>query len=113
MICLSIGTPGLNKVNEALSKSHLAEMRLDLTNLNREETVAVFRSKKDLIATCRTYELSLEESERRLMWAILGTRVKKNSGKRYLDLDFDSPEDYRNDLITAARKADFKIILLP
>ncbi len=111
MICLSIGTPGLNKVNEALSKSHLAEMRLDLTNLNREETVAVFRSKKDLIATCRTYELSLEESERRLMWAILGTRVKKNSGKRYLDLDFDSPEDYRNDLITAARKADFKIIL--
>lgn len=111
MICLSIGTPGLNKVTETLSKSHLAEIRLDLTNLNREETVAVFRTKKDLIATCRTYKLSLEESEKRLMWAILGTRTKKGGGKRYLDLDFDSPEDYRTDLISAARKVGFKIIL--
>lgn len=111
MICLSIGTPGLNKVTEALSKSQLAEIRLDLTNLNREETVSLFRTKKDLIATCRTYELSLEESEKRLMWAILGTRTKKGAGIRYLDLDFDSPEDYRTDLIAAARKVGFKIIL--
>jgi len=111
MICLSIGTPGLNSVTEALSKSHLAEIRLDLTNLNREETVLVFRTKKDLIATCRTYELSIEESEKRLMWAILGTRTKKGAGQRYLDLDYDSPEDYRTDLITAARKVGFKIIL--
>ncbi len=111
MICLSIGTPTLNKVTEALSKSQLAEIRLDLTNLNREETVAVFRTKKDLIATCRTYELSLEESEKRLMWAILGTKTKKTTYKRYLDLDYDSPEDYRTDLISAARKVGFKIIL--
>lgn len=111
MICLSIGTPGLNKVTEALSKSHLAEIRLDLTNLNREETATLFRSKKDLIATCRTYELSIQESEKRLTWAILGTRTKKGVGQRYLDLDFDSPEDYRTDLIAAARKVGFKIIL--
>ncbi|MDD2584728.1 MAG: type I 3-dehydroquinate dehydratase [Bacteroidales bacterium] len=111
MICLSIGTPGLSKVTEALSKSQLAEIRLDLTNLNREETVTIFKTKKDLIATCRTYELSLEESEKRLMWAILGTRVKKGTGNRYIDLDFDSPEDYRTDLIWAARRVGFKIIL--
>ncbi len=111
MICLSIGTPGIKKVTEALGKSHLAEIRLDLTNLNREETVSVFRSKKELIATCRTYESSYEESKKRLLWAILGTRTKKSSGKRYIDLDFDSPDDYREELICAAKKAGFTVIL--
>lgn len=111
MICLSIGTPGLNNVNEALSKSNMAEIRLDLTNLGREETVNLFRSKKDLMATCRTYNLSHNESAKRLTWAILGTRTKKSTGARYLDLDYDSPEEYRSDLITAARKAGFKIVL--
>lgn len=111
MICLSIGTPGPTKVNEALSKSNMAEIRLDLTNLDRAQTVALFRSKKDLMATCRTYQLSHQESAKRLTWAILGTRTKKNAGARYLDLDYDSPEEYRNDLITAARKVGFKIVL--
>jgi len=111
MICLSIGTPGLAKVNEALATTKLAEIRLDLTNLNREETVAVFRSKKDLIATCRNYNLSHEESKRRLFWAMVGTRTKKSTGRRYIDLDFDSPDDYREELITAAKKRGFGIIL--
>lgn len=89
----------------------MAEIRLDLTNLGREETVNLFRSKKDLMATCRTYDLSHNESAKRLTWAILGTRTKKSTGARYLDLDYDSPEEYRSDLITAARKAGFKIVL--
>lgn len=110
MICLSIGLQGATKVNEALSKASMAEIRLDLTNLNREETVALFRSKKELIATCRTYTLSHQESAKRLTWAILGTRTKKNSGARYIDLDYDAPAEYRNELTTAARKAGFKII---
>ena len=58
MICISIGTKGSAAVNEALSKAQLAEIRLDLAQLNREETAALFRSKKDLIATCRAYEIS-------------------------------------------------------
>jgi 3-phosphoshikimate 1-carboxyvinyltransferase len=111
MICLSIGASGLTKVTEALSKTQLAEIRLDLNNLTREETVVVFRSKKDLIATCRTYELSHEESKKRLMWAILGTRTRKSTGKRYIDLDYDSPEGYREEIISAARNRGFSIIL--
>ncbi len=111
MICLSIGVSGLNKVTDALSKAQLAEIRLDLTNLSREETVTVFRSKKDLIATSRTYQISYEESKKRLLWAILGTRTKKSTGKRYIDLDYDSPEDYRDEIITAAHKRGFSIIL--
>jgi 3-phosphoshikimate 1-carboxyvinyltransferase len=111
MICISIGTKGSAAVNEALSKAHLAEIRLDLTQLNREETAALFRSKKDLIATCRAYEMPYPESRKMLLWAILGSRTRKSKGKRYIDLDYDSPEDYRNELITAARKGGFKIIL--
>jgi len=111
MICLSIGVSGLARVNDALSKAQLAEIRLDLTNLTREETVMVFRSKKDLIATCRIYELSHEESKKRLLWAVLGTRTKKITGKRYIDLDYDSPQDYREEIVTAAKKRGFSIIL--
>ena len=111
MICLSIGVEGAAKVNKALSKTRMAEIRLDLANLTREQTAVVFRSKKDLVATCRMYALSAQESKKRLLWAILGSRTKRATGKRYIDIDYDSPEDYRRELISAARKANFKVIL--
>ncbi len=111
MICLSIGASGLNSVNDALSKAQLAEIRLDLTNLNKEETVELFQSKKYLIATCRSYDLPLEECKKRLTWAILGTRFKKSKVKRYIDLDFDSPAEYREEMITTAKRGGFSIII--
>ncbi len=111
MICLSIREQSLADILEVLSKVQMAEVRLDLSNLNRVETVTIFRSKKDLIATCRITELSIEECKKRIQWAILGSRTKKSIGKRYLDLEFDSPVDYREELIEIARKRGFKIIL--
>ncbi len=111
MICVSIGAKGIAAVNEALSKAHMAEIRLDLTELTREATANLFRSKKDLIATCRAYEISWEESRKRLLWAIMGSRLRKSRGKRFIDLDYDSPAEYRDELIAAARKSGFKIIL--
>ncbi len=91
MICLSIREQSLADILEVLSKVQMAEVRLDLSNLNRVETVTIFRSKKDLIATCRITELSIEECKKRIQWAILGSRTKKSIGKRYLDLEFDPP----------------------
>ena len=111
MICLSIGTEGMANVKKALSKVQMAEIRLDLTHLAREETVALFKSKKALVATCRMYQLSPEESRERLLWAIEGSPKKGTAGQRYIDLDYDSPHHYRNELITAARGAGFKVIL--
>ncbi len=111
MICLSIGIQGAGKVNDALSKTHMAEIRLDLTGMNREETVNLFRSKKDLLVTCRTDNLSLEESKQRILWAIMGSRIKKSTGKRFIDLEYDTPEEYRNELIGLARRYGFSIIL--
>ncbi len=110
MICLSIGTPGLDKVNDALSKANFAEIRLDLTNLNRAETVSLFRSRKGLMATCRHENLTIEECRERLNWAILGTRVKKNRALRYIDIEFDAPQEYREELHKAAVRAGFKIV---
>ena len=111
MICLSIGVKGLDKVNKELSLTRMAEIRLDMTNLNREETVSVFRSRKSLIATCKTGELSPLECKKRLSWAILGSRTRKLRGERYIDIDYDFPEEYRNDLIVTARKVGFKVII--
>ncbi len=42
-----------NIVQVFFIKVHFAEIRLDHIDLTREETVSVFRSKKDMIATCR------------------------------------------------------------
>ncbi|MFA6335188.1 MAG: type I 3-dehydroquinate dehydratase [Bacteroidales bacterium] len=111
MICLSIREGNKANILDALSKVQMAEIRLDFSNLNREETVSVFRSKKDLIATCRISELSIEECKKRLQWAILASRTKKSVGKRYLDIEYDSPAEYREELISSARKRGFKIIL--
>ncbi|MEN6619571.1 MAG: type I 3-dehydroquinate dehydratase [Rikenellaceae bacterium] len=112
MICLSIRERSLADILEALSKVQMAEIRLDFSSLNREETVSVFRSKKDLIATCRITDiLPPEECKKRLHWAVLGSRTKKTMGKRYLDLEYDSPAEYREELINIAKKTGFKIIL--
>jgi 3-phosphoshikimate 1-carboxyvinyltransferase len=111
MICLSIRESGLASVQEALSKVHLAEIRLDHTNLTRIETVILFRNKRDLIATCRLSELQEAECRKRLQWAIMASRTIKSTGKRYLDLEFDSPAAYREELTATARKRGFKIIL--
>lgn len=111
MICLSIRERSLADVLDALSKVQMAEIRLDFSSLNREETVSIFRSKKDLIATCRISDVPVEECKKRLQWAVLGSRTKKSVGKRYLDLEFDSPVEYREELISTARKRGFKIIL--
>lgn len=111
MICLSIGTKGYKNIESALSKTDMAEIRLDLTNLSKAETVKLFQSKKALMATCRNYRLTHKESKKRLTWAIIGTRSRKNNGARFLDLDYDAPEEYRSELIDIAKKAGFKIIL--
>ena len=111
MICLSIKERNLAAILDALSKSQLSEIRLDFCDLNRTDTVSVFRSKKDLIATCRITELPVDECKKRVQWAVLGSRTKKSVGKRYLDLEYDSPIEYREDLISTARKRGFKIIL--
>lgn len=111
MICLSIKESGLAKVQEALPKSHLAEIRLDHTNLTRIETVLLFRSKRDLIATCRLSELPEDECRRRLLWAIMASRITKSKGKRYLDVEFDAPASYREELISMAKKRGFFIII--
>ncbi|MDD3990504.1 MAG: type I 3-dehydroquinate dehydratase [Bacteroidales bacterium] len=111
MICLSIKESGLAKVQEALSKSNLAEIRLDHTNLTRIETVLLFRNKRDLIATCRLYDLPEEECRRRLLWAIMASRIKKSKGKRYLDIEFDAPSSYREELVSMAKKRGFSIII--
>jgi len=111
MICLSIGANGASNVSKALSKAQMAEIRLDLTNLNREETISLFESKKDLVATCRIDTLPHEESKKRLHWAILGSASKRALGQRYIDLDYDAPDNYRKELIGAAKQAGFRIIL--
>ncbi len=111
MICLSIREKGLNNVQDALTKAHFAEIRLDHTDLTREETVNVFRSKKDLIATCRLSQQDVDVCRKRLSWAIMASRTKKSVGKRYLDIEYDAPAEYRDDIIDTARKRGFKIIL--
>lgn len=110
MICLSIGSSGSDKVNDALSKCDFTEIRLDLTNLNKDDTVALFGSKKGLMATCRLDNLPLEECKERLLWAITGSRLKRTKALRYIDIEYDAPDEYRQELVAAARNAGFKVV---
>ncbi len=111
MICLSIGTVGYDKIVSSLSKVSIAEIRLDLTSLNREETINLFKTKRDLIATCRSHSLDIQECQKRITWAIMASRIKKNVGKRYLDIDYNAPTEYRQSLVRLARNYGFTIIL--
>ena len=103
-ICLSIGHTGFNQVVELLNGVALAEIRIDLLELDEVQLKSVFSLHKNLIATFRANNGEFEKMVSTLNLAI-------DNGCAYIDIDVDTPESYRNELIEKAKVSGCKVIL--
>ena len=102
-ICLSIGNLNFDEVVTHLKNVALAEIRIDLLNLNHDERATIFKLHKNLIATYRT------TSDFETMLALLTQAI--SNGCTYIDVDINTPNIYLEKLIEIAQSKGCKVIL--
>ena len=103
-ICLSIGHIAHNEIIGLLKGVALAEIRIDLLELDEMQLRSVFNSHKNLIATHRASDGDFEKMDSKMTLAI-------ESGCAFIDIDIETPELFRNKLIENAKKNGCKVIL--
>ncbi|MBN1143668.1 MAG: type I 3-dehydroquinate dehydratase [Bacteroidales bacterium] len=104
MICASIAEKDVEVCLKAIEKVEMAEIRIDLTEFNDEEIRKVFSLRKKLIATCRPGKI--KDKDRALM-----LKVAIESGSTYVDIEYEAPEAYKNDLIDFAHSHQCDVII--
>jgi 3-dehydroquinate dehydratase-1 len=105
MICVAISDTDFEKCLSMLKKTDMAEIRLDLTQFSEEQIRHLFSLQKKLIATYRPLE-GKEEEERMEQ---LKTAIE--AGADYVDIEFESADDYRNEIIAFAHKHNCDVII--
>jgi len=104
MICVAISDKNINNCLAAIENIGMAEIRLDLTGFNLKEIENIFSRQKKLIATHRPDKHSEEERMKNLKTAI-------KAGAKYVDLEYESNEDYRKELIKFAHRNNCDVII--
>lgn len=85
MICCSIQNKSFREIEQLLKTVEMAEIRLDLCDLDDEQIEKLFISDTPLIATCRASDGDFHRTERLLTLAI-------KAGARYADLEIEAPK---------------------
>jgi 3-dehydroquinate dehydratase-1 len=104
MICVAISDTDFEKCLSMLKKTDMAEIRLDLTQFSEEQIRHLFSLQKKLIATYRPLEGKEEERMEQLKTAI-------EAGADYVDIEFESADEYRNEIIAFAHKHNCDVII--
>jgi 3-dehydroquinate dehydratase-1 len=104
MICVAISDKNIENCLETLKNVDMAEIRLDLTEFGDTNIKKIFSQSKKLIATLRPGICDDEVRLSRLKTAI-------RAGAKYVDLEYESDEDYRNKLIEFAHKNNCDVII--
>jgi 3-dehydroquinate dehydratase-1 len=104
MICASISEKNVEKCIESLGRVDMAEIRIDLSGLKNDEIKRVFSSGKKLIATCRPGKINDEDRKDMLKIAV-------ESGATYVDIEYEAPPEFKNDLIDFAHKHECDVII--
>jgi 3-dehydroquinate dehydratase-1 len=104
MICVAISDTDFDKCLSVLRKTDMAEIRLDLTQFSDDQIRHLFSLQKKLIATYRPLEGKEEERMEQLKTAI-------EAGADYVDIEFESADEYRNEIIAFAHKHNCDVII--
>ncbi len=104
MICVAISDKNIGHCLSALKRIEMAEIRLDLTEFNDKEIKKIFSLPKKLIATFRPDKYSDDERIKKLKMAI-------KAGAKYVDLEYESKEEYRKELINFAHHNNCDVII--
>jgi 3-dehydroquinate dehydratase I len=104
MICVSIGEGSVEDCLAVLEGCSFAEIRMDRMGFTEEDTARVFSSDKSLIATCRPGTMSDSQRAAMLLAAV-------EAGASYVDVELDSPEEFRREIIEKARPKGCAVIV--
>ena len=104
MICISISDKNPEHCLSLLAEAEMAEIRLDLTEFDDNEIRNVFAFPKPLIATFRPGDCNDDERMEKLKLAI-------EAGAQYVDIEIESEEGYRDELVNFARKRQCQVII--
>ena len=104
MICISISDKNQERCLSLLTEAEMAEIRLDLTEFDDNEIRNVFVFPKPLIATFRPGDYDDDERMEKLKLAI-------EAGAQYVDIEIESEEGYRDELVNFARKRQCQVII--
>jgi 3-dehydroquinate dehydratase I len=105
MICVSIGESSVEKCLEALKGLSFAEIRMDrMHDCTEEDARVMFSTGGTLIATCRPGVLN-----EKVRAGLLGSAIE--AGASYVDIEFDSGEAFKKEIIEKARSRGCGVIV--
>lgn len=103
-ICTSIATSDFNEALRLISRNHMVELRLDLMQVNNEQLRFLLQQGVETIATFRGEKYSESERLQALVTAI-------DSGSSYVDVEEESNEQYRQQIVQHARHNGCKVVI--
>ncbi|MDR0713632.1 MAG: type I 3-dehydroquinate dehydratase [Bacteroidales bacterium] len=103
-ICTIIGNVGYVECLQLTASFPLVELRLDLLSLDFEKIETLARRCRQWVATCR--EGKYTERERTVQ---LSTAIR--AGATYVDIEYETRDEYREPLVDLARKCGSQVIL--
>ncbi len=104
MICTALSSKDFEMTRKLASQCELAEIRIDLSEFTKEQVKELFSFHKNLVATCRPGKLSEQERKELLYKAI-------ENGAKYVDIEIESDNEFKKELITLARKHKCWVII--
>ncbi|MCX5814737.1 MAG: type I 3-dehydroquinate dehydratase [Proteobacteria bacterium] len=104
MICVSIGEGPAEELFETLKRLDFAEIRMDMLRLTLKDVHDIFSINTDLIATYRPGATCEDERKQFLIEAI-------ESGAAYVDIEVDSNEEFKKDMVEKAKSKGCKVIV--
>jgi 3-dehydroquinate dehydratase type I len=104
MICVAISDKNIKNCLATIQNVDMAEIRLDLTEFDIKTIKEIFSQPKKLIATLRPGICDEGERINRLKTAI-------KAGAKYVDLEYESDENYRKGLIDYAHRNNCDVII--
>ncbi len=104
MICISIADVTAAEAVKLISENELCEVRIDKLKLENDDIKSVFSARGKTIATYRPSE-GLSESAR-----IESLLLAMQSGAAYVDIEVETDDLFKTEIIKAAKKYACKVI---
>jgi 3-dehydroquinate dehydratase I len=104
LICVSIGKASHEEISLILRQSAMAEIRMDLLDLNADQFHRIFSSHSNLVATCRP---GIYREDRRA--ELLQNALK--SGAAFVDLEIETSDKWRKQIQLFAESLGRKTIV--
>jgi 3-dehydroquinate dehydratase-1 len=105
MICVSIADLNISDAIKIVECNELCEIRLDRIKFSHGDIEKLFDPKFKTIATYRPVESVTDDERKRVLIAAV------NAGAAYVDVEVENNDDFKNEIIKAAKLKHCKTII--